>query len=334
MPLERSPPPSARWKPCDVAEVAEREPGAPGRGRARRRRQARGARARPARPARRRPRADRGLPRPREDADRALVRAGDEPRLRPDPVHAGPDALRRHRLLGLQPAHRRVRVPARADLRQPPPRRRDQPRPTEDAGGAARSDAGAPGDDRGRDAPARRARSSCSRPRTRSSTRARTRCPRRSSTASCCGSRSATRRARTSSASSSSAATARTDEVQLQPGRRRRDPARDAAGARGRPRLGDVGGYIVDVVRGDAGGRDVQVGASPRGTLAILKLARAPAALDGRDFVVPDDVKAVAGPALAHRLALRPELWVQQVRAEDVVAERLATVPTPPAEER
>ena len=58
------------------------------------------------------------------------------------------------------------------------------------------------------------------------------------------------------------------------------------------------------------------------------------AALDGRDFVVPDDVKAVAAPALAHRLSLRPELWVQQVRAEDVVAERLATVPTPPAEER
>ena len=78
----------------------------------------------------------------------------------------------------------------------------------------------------------------------------------------------------------------------------------------------------------------VQVGASPRGSLAILKLARAKAALEGRDFVTPDDVKAVAGPALAHRLALRPELWVQQVRAEDVVLERLETVPTPPAETR
>jgi MoxR-like ATPase len=95
-----------------------------------------------------------------------------------------------------------------------------------------------------------------------------------------------------------------------------------------------LGYYIVDVVRATRDAASVQVGASPRGTLAILKLARARAALDGRDFVVPDDVKAVAAPALAHRLSLRPELWVQQVRAEDVVAERLETVPTPPAEER
>jgi MoxR-like ATPase len=95
-----------------------------------------------------------------------------------------------------------------------------------------------------------------------------------------------------------------------------------------------VGYYIVDVVRATRDAASVQVGASPRGTLAILKLARARASLDGRDFVVPDDVKVVAVPALAHRLSLRPELWVQQIRAEDVVAERLETVPTPPAEER
>jgi MoxR-like ATPase len=93
-----------------------------------------------------------------------------------------------------------------------------------------------------------------------------------------------------------------------------------------------VGYYIVDVVRATRDAPSVQVGASPRGSLAILKLGRAKAALEGRDFVTPDDVKAVAGPALAHRLALRPELWVQQVRAEDVVLERLETVPTPPAE--
>jgi MoxR-like ATPase len=93
-----------------------------------------------------------------------------------------------------------------------------------------------------------------------------------------------------------------------------------------------VGYYIVDVVRATRDAPSVQVGASPRGSLAILKLGRAKAVLQGRDFVTPDDVKAVAGPALAHRLALRPELWVQQVRAEDVVLERLETVPTPPAE--
>jgi len=53
----------------------------------------------------------------------------------------------------------------------------------------------------------------------------------------------------------------------------------------------------------------------------------------GRDFVVLDDVKAVAAPALAHRLVLRPELWVRRVSAEDVVREVLAAVPTPRAED-
>ena len=95
-----------------------------------------------------------------------------------------------------------------------------------------------------------------------------------------------------------------------------------------------VGYYIVDVVRATRESPSVQVGSSPRGTLAILKLSRARAALEGRDFVTPDDVKSVAVHALAHRLSLKPELWVQNVRAEDVVRERLETVPTPPAEER
>ncbi len=95
-----------------------------------------------------------------------------------------------------------------------------------------------------------------------------------------------------------------------------------------------VGYYVVDIVRSTRDSASVQVGASPRGTLAILKLARAKAALAGRDFVTPDDVKTVAVPALAHRLSLKPELWVQRVRAEDVVRERLETVPTPPAEEQ
>jgi MoxR-like ATPase len=63
-----------------------------------------------------------------------------------------------------------------------------------------------------------------------------------------------------------------------------------------------------------------------------MKLARARAVLDGRDFAVPDDVKALAAPALAHRLTLRPELWVQQVDSEDVVRECLQSVPTPPTE--
>jgi MoxR-like ATPase len=77
----------------------------------------------------------------------------------------------------------------------------------------------------------------------------------------------------------------------------------------------------------------VQVGASPRGSLSLLKLSRCRAALEGRDYVTPDDVKSIVVPALAHRLTLRPELWVQRVSAEDVVRERLGAVATPAAED-
>jgi MoxR-like ATPase len=94
-----------------------------------------------------------------------------------------------------------------------------------------------------------------------------------------------------------------------------------------------VGLYMVDIAAATRDAQSIQVGASPRGSLALLKLSRCRAALDGRDYVTPDDVKSVAVPALAHRLTLRPELWVQRVSAEDVVRERLNTVPTPAAED-
>jgi len=94
-----------------------------------------------------------------------------------------------------------------------------------------------------------------------------------------------------------------------------------------------VGLYMVDIVAATRSAQSIQVGASPRGSLALLKLSRCRAALAGRDFVTPDDVKSVAVPALAHRLTLRPELWVQRVSAEDVVRERLETVPTPAADD-
>jgi MoxR-like ATPase len=94
-----------------------------------------------------------------------------------------------------------------------------------------------------------------------------------------------------------------------------------------------VGLYMVDVVAATRNASSIQVGASPRGSLALLKLSRCRAALQGRDFVTPEDVKAVTVPALAHRLTLRPELWVQRVSPEDVVRERLDTVPTPAAED-
>jgi MoxR-like ATPase len=94
-----------------------------------------------------------------------------------------------------------------------------------------------------------------------------------------------------------------------------------------------IGRYMIELVASTRTSSRVQVGASPRGTLALLKLSRGRAALAGRDFVTPEDVKAIAVPALAHRLTLRPELWVQRIRGEDIVRESLDTVPTPPAED-
>jgi len=93
-----------------------------------------------------------------------------------------------------------------------------------------------------------------------------------------------------------------------------------------------LGYYMVDLVTATRTAPGVQVGASPRGSLALLKLSRCRAALSGRDYVTPDDVKAVAVPALAHRLALRPELWVQRLRSDDIVRELLDQVPTPAVE--
>jgi MoxR-like ATPase len=94
-----------------------------------------------------------------------------------------------------------------------------------------------------------------------------------------------------------------------------------------------VGRYMVEVVAATRSNSRLQVGASPRGALALLKLSRCRAALRGRDFVTPDDIKEVAVPALAHRLSLKPELWVQRITGDEVVRETLDRVPTPSAEE-
>jgi MoxR-like ATPase len=87
--------------------------------------------------------------------------------------------------------------------------------------------------------------------------------------------------------------------------------------------------YIVDIVRSTREDQRVALGASPRGSLALLRLARAEAALRRSDFVTPDDVKAMAVPALAHRIVLRPELWVSRTDPAGIVQEILARVPTP-----
>ena len=91
----------------------------------------------------------------------------------------------------------------------------------------------------------------------------------------------------------------------------------------------DVAAYCVDLAAATRRHRAVEVGASPRGSLALLLVARALAVLDGRDAVLPEDVKSVAVPALAHRLTLRPETWATATTGATVVREVLDTVPGP-----
>ena len=91
----------------------------------------------------------------------------------------------------------------------------------------------------------------------------------------------------------------------------------------------DLLAYVVALVNATRAHPQVSVGASPRGSLAVIQLARGHAVLDGRDYVTPEDIKAVAVPALAHRLVLRPEMWVRQITSQDITAEVLASIPVP-----
>lgn len=91
----------------------------------------------------------------------------------------------------------------------------------------------------------------------------------------------------------------------------------------------DVRRYIVDLAAGTRRQRQVVVGVSPRGSLALLKLARAWAALQGRDFVVPDDIKVFARPALAHRLVLDPNLWGSNKTENSVIDQVMSSVRVP-----
>ncbi len=87
--------------------------------------------------------------------------------------------------------------------------------------------------------------------------------------------------------------------------------------------------YLIEIVRATRADERVLVGASPRGSLAVLLLARARAVLAGRDFVVPEDVKELAVPALAHRITLRPEMWLQRIEPDRVVRDAVEAVPAP-----
>ncbi|MRH90364.1 AAA domain-containing protein [Nocardia sp. SYP-A9097] len=93
----------------------------------------------------------------------------------------------------------------------------------------------------------------------------------------------------------------------------------------------DVVGYVVSLASATRGHPQVEVGASPRAELDLVQMARARALLNGRDYVVPEDVKALAIPAMAHRITLRPEMWVRRIRGEDVIAELLRRLPVPRA---
>jgi MoxR-like ATPase len=91
--------------------------------------------------------------------------------------------------------------------------------------------------------------------------------------------------------------------------------------------------YAVAIARATRDSPQLSVGASPRGSLALMKLGRARAAYLGRDFVTPDDIKAVSIPALAHRLTLAPELWAQRIDPAEAVRAAVASVPVPVLDE-
>ncbi|NKY55972.1 AAA family ATPase [Nocardia flavorosea] len=93
----------------------------------------------------------------------------------------------------------------------------------------------------------------------------------------------------------------------------------------------DVVGYVVALASATRAHAQVEVGASPRSELDLVQMARARALLNGRDYVIPEDVKALAVPAMAHRITLRPEMWVRRIRGEDVIGELLRRLPVPRA---
>jgi MoxR-like ATPase len=91
----------------------------------------------------------------------------------------------------------------------------------------------------------------------------------------------------------------------------------------------DVLHYVVSLATATRHHPQVAVGASPRAELDLVQLARARALLLGRDYVIPEDVKALAIAAVAHRITLRPEMWVRKIQGADVVGELLRRLPVP-----
>ncbi len=131
------------------------------------------------------------------------------------------------------------------------------------------------------------------------------------------------------------------DVLRRRLGRRREEqelaPVTDAAGLVALQRVCEhvevdesVGRYCVELSTNTRRHRQVLIGASPRGSLALLLTSRAHAVIEGRDFVLPEDVKAVAVAALAHRITIKPELWLREIDGRSVVADVLASTAAPP----
>jgi MoxR-like ATPase len=91
----------------------------------------------------------------------------------------------------------------------------------------------------------------------------------------------------------------------------------------------DLENYIASLVHSTRADRRVAVGASPRGSLAFLKIARANAAIENRDFITPDDIKRYAIPVLSHRVILQPEYWMSRQVTDDVIRDTLERTPVP-----
>jgi MoxR-like ATPase len=93
----------------------------------------------------------------------------------------------------------------------------------------------------------------------------------------------------------------------------------------------DILNYVVSLAAATRNHPQVAVGASPRAELDLVQLARARALLCSRDYVIPEDVKTLAVPAISHRISLRPEMWVRSVHGSDVVEQVLQRQPVPRA---
>ena len=284
--------------------------------------------ARPDRAARRGAPAHRGRARRRQDD--AGQGAGPVDRLHgaAGAVHPRPAAQRHHRRERLQPGAARVRVQARAGVRQHRARRRDQPGLAQDPVGAAGVHGRAPGHGGRHHLRAARRRSWSSPPRTRWRWRARTRCPRRSGTGSPRASPSATRRPRPSWRCS----------TRTGPPRRWTSSSRSRGPATCRSSSPRCAGCTCPTRSRTTSsawptppGRrpELRLGASPRATLHLLRASRAWAALDGRDYVIPDDVQRLARPVLAHRLLPTAEAIVERHLPEQVVDRIVAQLPLP-----